>query len=449
MKKIVTIAVLAAVTGFAQIMTSCSYGDDIDKVNERVDDLTKRVTTLEELVKTANTNISALQTLVDQLSKAEYVTNVTENNNGYTLTFRSGKTATIANGVNGVDGHSPLVSVKKDTDGNWYWTIDGEWLISDGSKIRANGEQGIQGVQGVEGITPKLRINEVSNDWEVSLDEGKTWKSLGVKATGEKGENGDAFFKSVTKTDESMTIVLVDGTSFEIPLFDTFKKIRDRVQSIVYVPDYSDGMIAVEEGKDVMITYSVMPKTLATVIANNVDKISLEGKTVSTRAEAAATLTVKGAKGDANTGRLTLTATAKDFVAGQYYAFAMIFSDGTSAYQTTYTTVYRIVEPESIFIGIEGLYAGMGTIKMGNYLQFFVKWNPVYTTNHDLTWTSDDKKKAIVDENGFVTIPANANDGDVTITATTKNGKKASITLTIADGKININTDQLKQESAE
>lgn len=449
MKKIVTIAVLAAVTGVAQMMTSCSYGDDIDKVNERVDDLTKRVTTLEELVKTANANISTLQTLVDQLSKAEYVTNVTENSNGYTLTFRSGKTATIANGV---DGHSPLVSVKKDTDDNWYWTLDGEWLLSDGSKIRANGEQGIQGIQGiqgVEGITPKLRINETSNEWEVSLDEGKTWKSLGVKATGEKGDNGDAFFKSVTKTDESMTVVLVDGTTFEIPLYDTFKKIRDRVQSIVYVPDYSDGMIAVEEGKDITIIYSVMPKVLATVIADNADKISMEGKKVSTRADNTATLTVKGAKGDANTGMLTLTASAKNFVAGQYYAFAMIFSDGTSAYQTAYTTVYRIVEAESIFIGIEGLYAGMGTIKMGNYLQLFVKWNPVYTTNHGLTWTSSDEKKAKVDDNGFVTIPANAVDGDVTITATTKNGKKASITLTIADGMINVNTNQLKQESAE
>lgn len=443
MKKIVTIALLTTFIGVAQMMTSCSYGDDIDKVNERVDDLTKRVTTLEELVKTANNNVATLQTLVDQLAQAEYVTNVTENSNGYTLTFRSGKTATITNGM---DGHSPLISVKKDTDDNWYWTIDGEWLLNNGSKIRANGEQG---AQGVEGITPKLRINETSNEWEVSLDEGKTWKSLGVKATGEMGDNGDAFFKSVTKTDESMTIVLIDGTTFEIPLFDTFKKIHDRVQSIVFVPDYSDGMIAVDEGKDVTITYSVMPKALAKVIADNADKISMEGKEVSTRAGNMATLDVKGAIGDANTGRLTLTATAKGFAVGQYYAFAMLFSDGVSAYQTTYTMVYRIVDPESIMIGIEGLQAGMGTIKMGNYLQLFVKWNPVYTTNTGVTWSSSDEKKAKVDANGFVTIPANASDGDVTITATTKNGKKASITLTIADGKININTNQLKQESAE
>lgn len=434
MKKIVTIVVLTAVTGMVQMMSSCSYGDDIDKVNERVDDLTKRVVTLEELVKTANNNITTLQTLVDQLSKAEYVTNVTENSNGYTLTFRSGRTATITNGV---DGHSPLVSVKKDSDDSWYWTIDGEWLIIEGSKIRANG---------VQGITPQLRINEATNEWEVSVDEGKTFKPLGVKAT---GEDGDAFFKSVVKTEESMTVVLIDGTTFEIPLFDTFKKIRDMVQSIVFVPDYSDGMIAVDEGKDVAITYCVMPKALAKVIADNTDKISLDGKEVGTRADISATLTVKGAKGDANTGMLTLTATAKGFMAGQFYAFAMLFSDGISTYQTAYTMVYRTVDPESIFIGIEGLQAGMGTIKMGGYLQLFIKWSPVFTTNTGVTWSSSDEKKAKVDANGFVTIPANANDGDVTITATTKNGKKASITLIIADGMINVNTNQLKQESAE
>ena len=39
--------------------------------------------------------------------------------------------------------------------------------------------------------TPRLRINAESNEWEVSYDEGQTWTSLGVKATGEKGDKGD------------------------------------------------------------------------------------------------------------------------------------------------------------------------------------------------------------------------------------------------------------------
>ena len=38
--------------------------------------------------------------------------------------------------------------------------------------------------------TPRLRINAESNEWEVSYDEGQTWTSLGVKATGADGQDG-------------------------------------------------------------------------------------------------------------------------------------------------------------------------------------------------------------------------------------------------------------------
>lgn len=430
MKKFKAFMVMAAMAATATVVTSCSYGDDIDNLKDRMTTAEGKITTLEQQVATANTNIASLQTLVDQLSKAEYVTNVTENSDGYTLTFRSGKTATITNGV---DGHSPLVGVKQEGD-IWYWTVDGEWMKNvAGEKIKASA------------VTPQLRISETTNEWEVSLDEGKTWTSLGVKATGEKG---DAFFKSVVSDNDKVTVTLVDGTVIELPLFDTFKKIRDRVQSIVYVPEYADGMIAVEEGKDVTIAYSVMPAEIATAIADNKANLSLTGKEVKTRAEAAS-LTIKDVKGDAKTGKLTVTATAKNFVDGQYYAFALTFSDGVSAYQTAYTTAFSIVEAESIRIGVLGLQAGMDTVTMGSYLQLFVVWNPGYTTNKDLTWSSSDEKRALVDQNGFVTVPSDAEDGNVTITAKTVNGKEASIVLTIADKKINVNTDQLNQNQAE
>lgn len=36
----------------------------------------------------------------------------------------------------------------------------------------------------------KLRVNPATNEWEVSYDSGNTWKSLGVKATGEDGKDG-------------------------------------------------------------------------------------------------------------------------------------------------------------------------------------------------------------------------------------------------------------------
>ena len=46
------------------------------------------------------------------------------------------------------------------------------------------------GIDGKDGITPQLRINAETNYWEVSYDEGETWDSMGVKATGESGKDG-------------------------------------------------------------------------------------------------------------------------------------------------------------------------------------------------------------------------------------------------------------------
>ncbi|MBQ7235614.1 MAG: metallophosphoesterase [Clostridia bacterium] len=46
------------------------------------------------------------------------------------------------------------------------------------------------GPQGQQGNTPQLRISQTTNEWEVSYDNGESWTSLGVKATGPKGEQG-------------------------------------------------------------------------------------------------------------------------------------------------------------------------------------------------------------------------------------------------------------------
>ena len=44
--------------------------------------------------------------------------------------------------------------------------------------------------EGKDGVTPQLRINPDTNFWEVSYDEGATWVSMEVKATGEDGKDG-------------------------------------------------------------------------------------------------------------------------------------------------------------------------------------------------------------------------------------------------------------------
>lgn len=44
--------------------------------------------------------------------------------------------------------------------------------------------------EGKDGVTPQLRINPDTNFWEVSYDEGATWVSMEVKATGADGKDG-------------------------------------------------------------------------------------------------------------------------------------------------------------------------------------------------------------------------------------------------------------------
>lgn len=48
----------------------------------------------------------------------------------------------------------------------------------------------LAGCAGEDAVAPQLRINSTSNEWEVSYDEGSTWISMGVKATGAAGAAG-------------------------------------------------------------------------------------------------------------------------------------------------------------------------------------------------------------------------------------------------------------------
>lgn len=60
---------------------------------------------------------------------------------------------------------------------------------TDADDGKFNGKDGAKGDKGETGTTPRLKIGE-DNLWNVSYDNGATWVSLGVKATGATGEDG-------------------------------------------------------------------------------------------------------------------------------------------------------------------------------------------------------------------------------------------------------------------
>ena len=224
MKKLLAFAALFAVVA----LTSCKYDDD-DLWNS-VHGLENRVAKLEELCKQMNTNISSLQTIVTALQNNVYVTGTTPlmkdgKEIGYTITFSKGNPITIYHGKDGQDGEdgiTPTISVKKDTDGVYYWTLNGEFIVVDGGKIKAEGKDG---TNGTNGTTPQFKIE---NDyWFVSYDNGANWTQLG-KATGEDGVGGDSMFSGVdyeTSTDY-VIFTLSNGTQIKLPTWSAFEALQ-------------------------------------------------------------------------------------------------------------------------------------------------------------------------------------------------------------------------------
>ena len=205
-------------------VSSCAYDDT--EVWDTLNDHESRITKLEELCQQMNTNISSLKAIVNALQNNDYVTGVTpitENGKtiGYTITFAKAQSITIyhgkdgkdgqngtdgKDGVDGKDGSTPIIGVKQDSDGIYYWTLNGEWLLdANGNKIK------VQGLDGKDGITPLLKIE--NNYWYISYDNGASWTQLG-KAT---GEDGDSFFQDVTQDESNVYFTLADGTVITVP----------------------------------------------------------------------------------------------------------------------------------------------------------------------------------------------------------------------------------------
>ena len=152
-----------------------------------------------------NTNITALETIVAVLQSNDMITGIVEIKKdgkviGYTITFSKHDSITIyhgesgQNGTDGKDGITPVIGVAQDTDGVYYWTLNGEWLLDDnGNKLPVsgkdgqNGADGKDGANGKDGITPLLKIE--NGYWYISYDNGATWTESG-KATGDNGQDG-------------------------------------------------------------------------------------------------------------------------------------------------------------------------------------------------------------------------------------------------------------------
>ncbi len=387
------------------ILWSCNSDYDDSALTGRVDDLENRVAKLEELCKQMNTNISSLQTLVNALQNKDCITSVvpiTKDGEtiGYTISFTQSAPITIYNGQDGKDGQdgkpgedgkdgsTPVIGVKQDADGIYYWTLNGDWLTDDsGNKIKAegrdgqdgedgkpgqdgndgqdgkpgedgeDGQDGKPGEDGKDGITPQLKIED--GYWYISYNDGASWTQLG-KATGDKGEQGEpgqagGIFKDVEETDDSVIFTLNDDSTITIPKATPSEKLDitfSNTESINVLP-----------GKTYEIEYTIIgadETTRIEVVAQDLYKASVSPT-------------------DYRSGKIIVTTPPADLEASRILVFV---SKGTN-------TIMRIINfVESVII------VSTDTVEIaaeGEIVQVKVETNVTYTVEipeADRVWLS-------------------------------------------------------------
>ena len=310
----------------ALLLVSCGSYDD-SELRDKVNNLENRVVKLESAV---NTNTQSIQALVEASKSNDAVTGFSEltDKSGYVITFASGKSVTLYHGKDGQNGSTPVIGVKADSDGLYYWTVNGEWLLSGGQKVKAEGE---------DAVTPKFKIE--NDNWFISQDGGKTWTNLG------KAKEND-IFKSVSLDGGFVNVVLADGTSFKLAVSDG--SMVSMVGSINVVPTYSDGagrVIRRNGWNTLTLKYEVLPSgTLAKLSASDAVKYSIKAVYTATKASAGdlvdLEVTNATASGDFLTVKVKCDALDKAFFDGTLAASVSLHvSDGIGDVASAYTPI--------------------------------------------------------------------------------------------------------------
>lgn len=373
---------LSVFVAVAMVFVSCNKILESTELYDRVGEIENKVLKIEQMLSEMNTNISSLQTVVTALQSNDFVTGIapiTQNGVeiGYTITFSKSGTITIyhgkdgkdgtngtdgkdgVNGTNGIDGTTPVIGVKQDTDGAYYWTVNGEWLLNDrGEKVKAvgtdgkdgqdgqngangedgkdgvngtDGKDGVNGTNGEDGVTPQLKIED--DYWYVSYDNGTSWTQLG-KAKGEDGKDGsttvtggDCIFKEVTTDENNAYFTLADGTVITIPLSAT----ACGSLTVTYVPKYKDEKVLIDgTTKCGEFDFIVTPKANAAEIAKNyTTALKMQATNRLTRAVTLTNMPITACTADTESGVITLTASAENL--------PETFFAGTAAYSAILT----------------------------------------------------------------------------------------------------------------
>ena len=189
--------IFAAVMLACMGTVSCATFDDTE-IQEAIKDLNDRVTALETAV---SENVAAIQSMVSLGSVQSFSFN--EETGKVEITLTDGKKLSFD-----LTGYS-LITVEKDQNGDYYWAICADGvstpLTVDGKKVPV-------------AVTPSLRISE-QNEWQISVDGGKTWVSTGIYSQ----EGGSpSLIKDVKQDGDNLILTLADGTEIKVAVLGEF-----------------------------------------------------------------------------------------------------------------------------------------------------------------------------------------------------------------------------------
>jgi hypothetical protein len=189
---------------------SCSEFDD-SSLRSRIDDIKKRMEAINENLKTINVQLATLS----EITSGNIITSINHDDNGnYVLTYKDSKniTHTVELAVKSDLVNLPLLSVKLDDDGIYYWTttVDGvtSWLYKPGATDRIP----------VSGYTPVLSV-DAQGYWTIDGVRILDSNSLPVEAT---DDQTSIFRDAEVDNSGNLVLTLGNGEVLTIQVFEAF-----------------------------------------------------------------------------------------------------------------------------------------------------------------------------------------------------------------------------------
>lgn len=227
MKTVQNIVLAAAVL----FMAGCSEFDD-SSLRGRIGDIKKRMEVIDENLKTINAQLVTLS----EITGGNVITSISRDGNGnYVLTCKDSKNImhTVGLALKSDLVNLPLLGVKLDEDGIYYWTttVAGvtSWLYTPGSADKIP----------VSGHTPVLSVDD-RGYWTIDGTRILDANSQPVEATGDRTS---IFREAGVDSNGNLVLTLGNGEVLTIPVFEALNlchtaeavnRITDPAQNFVF-----------------------------------------------------------------------------------------------------------------------------------------------------------------------------------------------------------------------